>query len=637
MGAVERRGEGATHRRWVIGICLLLVLAVTLLVAGGLMGTTVAENGDNETADEESTPGVPVLDGAERINDTAVELSLEDDEGIDVDTISPTEFLLSHGELAAVDVYPDGSDASVVLHLTGPVDTERLTIGIPEDTTIQDVDGNQLDTDVRSTVTVDNMDGVPPETEFVRVPARAGETTEIRYTFDEPLTELRVAITGPENRQLTLEDFERVGTAVYDAQLEFARAGNYSVELVRATDEAGNTAFPGIDSPLEVILDAPATTITVDQNASTGTSLTFEANVTGERIESIDWAFGDGYTATGEQVSHTYYPGVYEVSVETVDDVGNEGQDRLVVNLTDGVDAMQVGPHQWPENHSVDIHQQAGDLVPDTFVDVIGAPGGQPVTVEPAADAPPLLNDEPVTLEQLTLTPERNTSAGIGLTTLERDDPALFGVEARTGALLLGGFSVDASITNDIVANASLRVAVSKTELEALDGSPSDVALYRGGTEWERLETTLVEETADYAVFEASTPGFSPFAAMLELEPADEDGEPDEQPTEPDNDDEDDEPEETDPDPPAEPSEPDDPDGPTNETDDETAPANQTEDDPADEPRFEETVEDDTDDDDGGILGFLPLGLLTTLFVYVVIPLGIGYTGLKAVAFYLGY
>ena len=70
------------------------------------------------------------------------------------------------------------------------------------------------------------------------------------------------------------------------------------------------------------------------------------------------------------------------------------------------------------------------------------------------------------------------------------------------------GFATSANIKD-----ASIQFKVNNSWLEDLDVSPAEVKLQRyNGTAWEVLPTTLNSSNVSYTVFEAKTPGFSPFA-----------------------------------------------------------------------------------------------------------------------------
>ncbi|WP_292350639.1 PGF-pre-PGF domain-containing protein [Methanomethylovorans sp. PtaU1.Bin093] len=70
------------------------------------------------------------------------------------------------------------------------------------------------------------------------------------------------------------------------------------------------------------------------------------------------------------------------------------------------------------------------------------------------------------------------------------------------------GFATEANIKDAVV-----QFKVNDSWIEETDVSPESIRLQRyNGTAWEVLPTELVVNTANYVIFKASTPGFSPFA-----------------------------------------------------------------------------------------------------------------------------
>ncbi len=70
------------------------------------------------------------------------------------------------------------------------------------------------------------------------------------------------------------------------------------------------------------------------------------------------------------------------------------------------------------------------------------------------------------------------------------------------------GFATEANIKDVVV-----QFKVNDSWIEETDVSPESIRLQRyNGTAWEVLPTELVVNTANYVIFKASTPGFSPFA-----------------------------------------------------------------------------------------------------------------------------
>lgn len=71
--------------------------------------------------------------------------------------------------------------------------------------------------------------------------------------------------------------------------------------------------------------------------------------------------------------------------------------------------------------------------------------------------------------------------------------------------------------TSDNIVDARIRFKVNNSWIEEMGISPADVKLQRyNGNAWEVLPTTFEGNVGSYTTFEASTPGFSPFAITAE-------------------------------------------------------------------------------------------------------------------------
>lgn len=71
--------------------------------------------------------------------------------------------------------------------------------------------------------------------------------------------------------------------------------------------------------------------------------------------------------------------------------------------------------------------------------------------------------------------------------------------------------------TSDSIRDARIRFKVNNSWIEEMGVSPAEVSLQRyNGSSWEVLPTTFEGNIGSYTIFEASTPGFSPFAITAE-------------------------------------------------------------------------------------------------------------------------
>ncbi|MFA0822075.1 MAG: PGF-pre-PGF domain-containing protein [Methanomethylovorans sp.] len=71
--------------------------------------------------------------------------------------------------------------------------------------------------------------------------------------------------------------------------------------------------------------------------------------------------------------------------------------------------------------------------------------------------------------------------------------------------------------TSDNIQDPRIKFQVNNSWIKEMEVSPADVKLQRyNGTAWQVLPTTIDSNTTGYSVFEADTPGFSPFAITAE-------------------------------------------------------------------------------------------------------------------------
>lgn len=689
---------------------ILLVVGLFLLV--GFVGApATADDGGNTTddgqnvtvGDQNTTDGSqngtddtanatrPVLHGGERVDTTTMTVLLTSAVGIDTDSVTQSEFFLSDGTLDTLDVVEEGTNVTVEFHLTEPVDVNEIVVAVSNATGIQDIEGNRLDTDVRKAVTIRGMDGVPPAVRVVDIPSQSGNETTITYWFDEQVSDLHVLVSGPEERRLDRDDFVRTAGYRYATTLELAE-GEYTVELVNATDTAGNHAAFDIESPLEVITSPPEAVAEIAQNASYGQTVTFDAGDSGSTADSFVWEFGDGHTATGERVTHEFHPGVYLVALDVADEVGNVARDELVINVTAGADAIKTGSAEWPDGPQFDVQFPGPGIPFDVVTTVRGAGAGERVTLEVPGEGRPLLTHAAGTLETVNVTVTQNTTLGLALGSREADPSAFDDVENQTGNAFVGGLVARPTVTGDLVSDVTFEFTVTDEGLAAHDAGPGDVTLYRSvDGSWNELPTEPTGESDDSFRFSADSSGFSAFAITVETDlskesdedddrgeesdgdrddestgddesdeaddghgetaqtdsEADDGTEGDEQDSDTDEDetsadseetgDESDEADEQDEsreedETGTEGNEPDESDGTDEDTG--TDDLNET----ADELPPEQSDEtEEPDESDGRLFGVIPLGLVTTLFLYVGVPLLVVYSGLKSAAFYLGY
>ncbi len=138
----------------------------------------------------------------------------------------------------------------------------------------------------------------------------------------------------------------------------FKKPGTYSVQLT-ITGEATGSCSPLDSDVAEIeVVAAPELAVVGPARAAAGMSASYKASITqlrGAVPGEFSWDFGDGTTATGENVSHTFEaPGEYIITMSTLLSGGNPGCaeltaiQRVIVNeapmaLIDGPETMAAG------------------------------------------------------------------------------------------------------------------------------------------------------------------------------------------------------------------------------------------------------------------------------------------------------
>lgn len=569
-------GSGATVANRLVPT---LLVAVLVLLAGGLalavaVGPVAAEDG-------------PVLADGEKVNDSTIDLWITDENGVDLGSIDSSEFFLSDGAVASIDVFEEGTDARVRLYLEAPVDVDEIVVDVASTTGIQNVDGQQLDVAASDPVVIEDMDGVPPALRDVDIPAVSNDTAVVDISFDELVGNLSMTVSGPVEKTLTRADFEHTGAFRYRSLIDLPVDGHYDVELVNATDEAGNTATFDVSAAMEVDNEPPDAVVILDRHNSSGQNIAFDAGLSSPDVVNYTWQFGDGRETTGEQVSHAFHSGVYRVTLEATDELGNVDRDELVVNVTGAVGDIRVGSAEWPAQHQVEISYPGPNIPPDVLVTLRGVQANETIAVEPPVPGEALATGGDVSLSHLEVNTSIATSLGIGITGSTDRPAALEAVIDPATTAVLGGVSIQPSVGDGVIAEASATLDVDAEALAELPVGPENVSVYRtADEEVETVDSEILDDTNDVVRFALETDGFSTLTVVATDLP-DED---DEDEATPDSDDGEDE---TDAGEQDDDGEHDDADT-DEETEDDEAAGDATDD---DETETDETTEDDTDDE----------------------------------------
>jgi hypothetical protein len=487
----------------------LLVVAVVGLFGLGIVATDVtsAQSSDGDAP--------PELGGGEKVNTTAVEVSLVDDTGLLMSTIETDDFLLSDGELSHIVRRPDGTNASVTLVLAAPISASELTIGIASDSDISNLNGTQIRTGGDAqTVTVAEMDGVPPRVLGTDVSDAIGSPAELEFRFDERLSDIAVTISGPENTTLGIDDFDNPVSNRYVARYTPPESGEYTVSLTSVTDRAGNTGNVSLSRQIQADRTDPEAVIGIDFGASRGLNVTFDASQSAGSELTYLWDFGDGTTTTGEQVSHEFTPEEHTISLTVRDGFGNTDQDTVDLNLTGGLDSSEdVDRDNGTADPVVIVNRDTSGEARSSLVSVTGALASEKLKIGTISDSEAsLVSRNAISLDRLSVTPTVDTSFSLALSGLGAGD---ISDAATDDNVEVGGFTVLTDLEENEVSTAEFIFSIDARRLDVLDISPSDVALRRESDgAWTTHKTTVLVEDGERYQFAAETPGFSRFAVI---------------------------------------------------------------------------------------------------------------------------
>jgi hypothetical protein len=119
------------------------------------------KNGNTQTTGSASASGMdgvaPTLDGASKVDDTTIQVTITDGVDVDETTISASDFSVSGGSISSVTPTESGPDATVAIDLASAVDADSVDISVVG--SIDDTSGNSL---TSGTQIASNMDGVAP-------------------------------------------------------------------------------------------------------------------------------------------------------------------------------------------------------------------------------------------------------------------------------------------------------------------------------------------------------------------------------------------------------------------------------------------------------------------------------------------
>jgi hypothetical protein len=423
-------------------------------------------------------------------------------------------------------------------------------------------------------VTVEEADSESPPNASVTVPdtATLGETVTVDASDSEgdDITEYRWDLTGDGAVDRT--------TADSTVERGYEAPGTRTV-TVTVVDGNGNQ--DDATGEIEVTDETPPTVeADVPDNGTVGESLTLTASGSSDdhEVADVNWTFGDGASATGEEVTHTFdEAGSYEVTVTVSDPSGNTAQETVDVSVDsdpaneteergdsgdggdggdgsngsngdsgsdDGTDSggsddndnsgddsdEEQNPNDGDANDGDETQQNADDSASGGNGAAGGgaAGGGQSGQTPPATTANTARNGDSLEIAVRNARPGEavqfdlpvdesvNGTVSVELVPAESADS----VSATVTTDDVGGFRADAvpvalAVSDQPALETSAVTYTVQVDRAALD-HPDDAALYRrNGGEWQRLGGTETRETLERYHFEATADEFSTVALAV--------------------------------------------------------------------------------------------------------------------------
>lgn len=491
-------------------LCLVALVAALGLLAGGAAGSDV-QFAHNFSLDERP----PTIASSSPVDDTTFTITIVDNHDVDEGTISADDFAVGTGSIQGISTAENGPNTTVTFTLESPVDKNTITLFTIGNVTIADTSGNILgEGDSRAGIDVSGMDSVPPRILSFDVSNATGGPATLEILARERLSALNVSLGGVADGYLTRSDFERDGTT-YTAEYLPPADGTVRFTLFSYTDRGGNTRTNKITRIVRADVSPPNVQASVDLAASANLTLVFDGRQSTDStgIDSYTWDFGDGTTATGQRVEHTFDPGEYTVTLEAVDAYGTAATDTISLNLSTGSgNVTDVNGSLIDRPTNVTVARSSDAVGADTVVAVDAARAGVPIAIPPTpSTAPALVRHGDVTLTKLNVTLAANRSFDLGISMGGSES---VGPLSEFGAVEpLAGIVVVHAIPDRDIANVTFSLSVNRSRLTELGTAPGNVSLrrYHDGT-WSTVPTMADDVTNTTVAVTAHAPGLSRFA-----------------------------------------------------------------------------------------------------------------------------
>ncbi|WP_049968673.1 GLUG motif-containing protein [Haloferax prahovense] len=465
------------------------------------------------------------------------------------------------------DISVTGADSRYIVTVDTVTGTGDLRVDLVDDDSITDADGNALvesgaagSTDGSYTdgesFAVDNTGPSFASSENWTVAENTVIAADVNATDGNGNdTDITYSLVGGVDRS-AFSTNATTGTLSFDSAPDFENAtdadgDNEYVVDVQAVDEFGiNTT----ETLTVTVIDAAEPRLAPDNSSQTTREDTVLSIADGESVDLLELGtatnagdsltavngtmFSDGIVLTlgsGANLtvygngSWTYDPNGQFESLDdrenttdnftyTVSDVDGDTARGVITVTIIGVDEpapRRSGSSSSSSSSSNDpeVRVTAGDEGKGTWrVDVSDPSTGEPVEIR-LGDTSSDDAERDLSLTGLRMNIDDSSDFELDITTGDAgSDETEPSFTAGTEAQSVGTITVDHTIADENVENVTFTVSLRKSRLAESDLDPDSVALYRDETtQWNRLPTTIVEETDAQYTLEATSPGLSTF------------------------------------------------------------------------------------------------------------------------------
>jgi PGF-pre-PGF domain-containing protein len=239
-------------------------------------------------------------------------------------------------------------------------------------------------------------------------------------------------------------------------------------------------------------------------------------------IKNYTWDFDDGDTATGEEVSHEFDSGTYDVELTVYDTAGNKDTDTITVDVDPVSDEDTGGKggatgQDDPEDDQSDEKSKPKhvDAVTTNGRGAVGLVGSVSEDQEVRVELPDAASDTAVKAVSFT---SRSSAEDVEVSVrgLEGKPEGLPDAATRVHSYQEINLS---GLSDSEVEGVSFNFTVEKDFIDENDATTGDVVMKRySDAGWDSVETVMREDMGDTYSFEASSSGFSYYAVSLREE-----------------------------------------------------------------------------------------------------------------------